>query len=227
MLPKPVARAHTFDRLTDEVIAVCRASATTIRVTRGHILYKRGDFGRTIFVIQSGYARVSSVSADGHEVVAAFAGPRDVIGHMAAMAAPGRYLVTAVAAGPMEIWTWTRSQVLQLRARFPAVHAYLDAQCIRNADVVIGRLHTLSEGKVPQRLARALIELTERHGYRDGDGVSLPVPLTRQDLAALTGTTIYTASRIVSNWVHADILESQRGRLRVKRLSRLMQLASL
>ena len=126
----------------------------------------------------------------------------------------------------MEIWTWTRSQVLQLRARFPAVHAYLDAQCIRNAEVVIGRLHTLSEGKVPQRLARALIELTERHGYRDGDGISLPVPLTRQDLAALTGTTIYTASRIVSRWVDADILESQRGRFRVKRLSRLMELAS-
>jgi CRP-like cAMP-binding protein len=67
--------------------------------------------------------------------------------------------------------------------------------------------------------------LSERHGKRDGGGVSLPVPLTRQDLAALTGTTLYTASRVVSNWVNADIVESHRARLKVKRMNRLMKLA--
>jgi CRP/FNR family transcriptional regulator, nitrogen oxide reductase regulator len=91
--------------------------------------------------------------------------------------------------------------------------------------VILKRLHTLSEGKAAQRLAKALVELSERHGRREGDGVSLPLPLTRQDLAALTGTTIYTASRIVADWVDADILESHRARLRVKRLNRLIQLS--
>ena len=226
MLPKPVLRSHTFDSLTEDVMSVCRAAATSVHVTRGHVLYKRGDAARTIFVILSGYARVSSISPDGHEVVAAFAGPRDVIGQRAAMGTPGGYLVTAVAVGPMELASWTRSQALQLRARFPSVHAYLEAQSIRNAEVVLGRLHTLSEGKAPQRLARALVELCKRHGNRDGDGVSLPVPLTRQDLAALIGTTIYTASRIVSDWVTADIVESHRAHLRVKQMSRLVKLAS-
>jgi len=225
MLSQPVVRFHTFDRLTEDVMSVCRASSTLVQVNRGHILYKRGDPARTIFVILSGYARITSVSSDGHEVVAAFAGPQDVIGQMAAMTSPGHYLVTVVAVGPMELAAWTRSQALHLRARFPAVQAYLDAQCVRNAKVVLGRLHTLSEGKAPQRLARVLVELSQRHGQRDGDGVSLPVPLTRQDLAGLTGTTVYTASRIVAHWVDADILESHRARLRVKRMNQLVKLA--
>jgi CRP/FNR family transcriptional regulator, nitrogen oxide reductase regulator len=226
MLPSPVERIHTFDSITDDVMAICHAAATTVRVPRGQILFKRGDPARTIFVIVSGYARISSISPDGHEVVAAFAGPRDVLGHRAAMRATGGYIITAVAVAPMELKSWTRSQALQLRSRFPAVHAYLDAQLIRNAKVVLERLHTLSEGRAPQRLAKALVELTERHGTRDTDGVSLPVPLTRQDLADLTGTTVYTASRIVSDWVAADILESHRARLKVKRLNRLVKLAS-
>jgi len=226
MLPQPVDRSHTFVSLTDDVVAVCRASATVISVTRGHILYKRGDPARTIFVVLSGYARVSSVSADGHEVIAGFAGPRDVIGNRAAMPTPGKYLVTAVAVSPMEIATWSRSQALDLRARFPAVQAFLDEHMIRNSEIILRRLHTLSEGKAPQRLARALIELTERHGTRDATGVSLPVPLTRQDLAGLTGTTIYTASRILADWADADILESRRAHLRVKRLNQLIKLAT-
>jgi CRP/FNR family transcriptional regulator, nitrogen oxide reductase regulator len=225
MLPKPVERTHTFESLTDDVMAVCRAAATTVSVTRGHLFFRRGDPARTIFVVVSGYARISSVSADGHEVVAAFAGPRDVIGHRAAMTPSGGYMVTAVAVGPMELRSWTRPQALQLRARYPAVHAYLEEQALRNAELIIGRLHTLSEGKAPQRLAKALVELSERHGTRDADGVSLSVPLTRQDLAGLTGTTVYTASRIVSDWVDADILESHRARLKVKRMNRLMKLA--
>jgi CRP-like cAMP-binding protein len=225
MLPAPVDRSHTFDGLTEDVMSVCRAASTTISVPRGHVLYKRGDPGRRIFVILSGYARLSSISPDGHEVVAAFAGPRDVIGNVAALLTPASYLVTAVAVGPMELASWTRGQALHLQARFPDLHARLEAQWVNNAAVLLDRLHTLSEGKAPQRLARALVELSERHGKRDGGGVSLPVPLTRQDLAALTGTTLYTASRVVSNWVNADIVESHRARLKVKRMNRLMKLA--
>jgi CRP-like cAMP-binding protein len=226
MHSEPVSRSHTFDRLAEDVMSVCRGSSTKVRVARGHILYARGDRAKTIFVILSGYARISSQSPDGHEVVAAFAGPRDVIGYMAAMAAPSNYLVTAVAASPMELASWTRSQALYLRARFPEVQAHLDAQCVRNAEIVLSRLHTLTEGRAAQRLARALVELCQRHGTRDGGGVLLAMPLTRQDLAALTGTTIYTASRIVSGWVDADILESHRSRLKVKHMDRLRRLAS-
>lgn len=225
MLPEPVDRSHTFNGLTEDVVSVCRTAGTTLTVPRGHILYRRGDPAHRLFVILSGYARLSSISPDGHEVVAAFAGPRDVIGHAAAILTPGKYLVTAVAVGPMELAVLTRSQALHLQAKFPAVHASLEAQWVHNSTVFLKRLHTLSEGKAPQRLARALVELSERHGKRDGAGVSLPIPLTRQDLAALTGTTLYTASRVVSNWVNADILESHRARLRVKRMNRLMELA--
>jgi CRP-like cAMP-binding protein len=225
MLTLPVSRTYTFESLPDDVMAVCRSASTTVRVARGHTLIRRGDPAQTLFVVLSGYARVSSVSLNGHEVVAAFVGPRDVIGHRAAMTPAGSYLVTAVAVGPMELASWSRPEVLQLRTRFPAVHASLDARVVRNTDTVLNRLHTLSEGKVLQRLAKVLIELAERHGTRQGDAVSLPVPLTRQDLAALTGTTIYSASRIVADWVDAGILESHRARINVKSLERLIELA--
>jgi CRP-like cAMP-binding protein len=225
MNPQPAARSHTFEGLSEDVVAVCRAHASLVSVKRGHVLIRRGEPARTLYVIRTGYAKVCSISQDGHEIVAAFAGPRDVVGQMAARDSEGSYLVTAVALGPMALASWTREWALDLSARFPAIHERLDAQMVRNTEILLGRLHTVSEGKVPQRLARALVELAERHGRPEGRGISLPLPLTRQSLAGLTGTTLYTVSRIVADWVAAGILESRRAGLRVKRLERLHKLA--
>ena len=225
MLPQLVERSHTFEGLSEDVVAVCRTYASFVTVKRGHVLIRRGEPARTLYVIRTGYSKVCSISQDGHEVVAAFAGPRDIIGQMAARDPDGSYLATAVALGPMELATWSRERALDLSEKFPEIHERLDAQMIRNTEILLGRLHTVSEGKASRRLARALVEIAERHGQPDGTGILLPLPLTRQDLAGLTGTTLYTVSRIVADWGGAGILESRRARLRIERLDRLRQMA--
>jgi CRP-like cAMP-binding protein len=59
----------------------------------------------------------------------------------------------------------------------------------------------------------------------DGPGVLLTHPLTRQELAELTGTTLYTVSRTLSQWQGEGILRSTNRRLLVKQPRRLETLA--
>ena len=60
---------------------------------------------------------------------------------------------------------------------------------------------------MPQRLAHTLLRLAQQAGRRAPGGLRIDFPLTRQDLAEMAGTTLYTVSRLLSDWSEREILE--------------------
>ena len=225
-LPNPSPRISSFNGLSDDVVNYCLEHAELSTARRGELLTQQGEPARLVYVIKSGYAKFVSTSPDGHEVLVGIAGPFDVFGQAAASEHMRAYLVTTTALTPMELVTWSRAKALELANRFPEIHSRLDAQMIANLDLVLGRLHTVSEGHVPQRLTRALLELAERHGDKQPRGVSINPPLTRQDMAALTGTTLYTVSRLLADWEHRGFVATSRGHVQLLNLQALKDIAA-
>ena len=224
-LPSPSRRLNTFDGLAEDVVAYCLEHSTLATARRGELLIQQGEPARFVYVIKSGYAKFLSTSPDGHEVLVGIAGPFDVFGQAAATEHLRTYLVTATALTPMELVIWSRTKALELADRFPEIHSRLDAQMIANLNLVLGRLHTVSEGHVPQRLTRALLELSERHGQKQPRGVAILPPLTRQDLAALTGTTLYTVSRLLADWEHRGMVATSRGHVQLLNIQALRDIS--
>jgi CRP-like cAMP-binding protein len=70
-----------------------------------------------------------------------------------------------------------------------------------------------------------LLELAARHGRRESAGIAIEPPVTREDLAGCTGTTLYTVSRVLAGWQQDGILTSTRGRLTLLDTRRLRALA--
>jgi CRP-like cAMP-binding protein len=68
---------------------------------------------------------------------------------------------------------------------------------------------------VEQRLARTLLRLVRRAGRRVERGVLLDVPLTRQELAEMTGSSLFTVSRVLNRWQDAGVIELRRRRILV------------
>jgi CRP-like cAMP-binding protein len=56
--------------------------------------------------------------------------------------------------------------------------------------------------------------------------VAIIPPLTRQDLAALTGTTIYSASRLLADWEDRGLVASSRGSVRLRNVAGLTKIAT-
>jgi hypothetical protein len=75
------------------------------------------------------------------------------------------------------------------------------------------RVRELSTERVGQRLAHTLLRLMHQGGRPAPDGVLIPHLLTRQELAELTGTTLYTVSRLLSKWQADGVLRSSGRRL--------------
>jgi CRP-like cAMP-binding protein len=76
---------------------------------------------------------------------------------------------------------------------------------------VLTAAQELATERVPTRLARALLRVAEHGGIVEAEGVRIAHPLTRQELAELTGTTLFTVSRLMSRWESEGLLKTGRG----------------
>ena len=112
---------------------------------------------------------------------------------------------------------------MALVSTFQAIRQLLDTEprvALNAVQFVAGRLHDLQRRhrqlmteRVERRVARALLRLVREPGRRVDAGVEIDVPMSRQDIAKMTGTTLYTVSRLLSAWDDRGIVQSGRQRI--------------
>jgi CRP-like cAMP-binding protein len=68
----------------------------------------------------------------------------------------------------------------------------------------------LSTQRVERRIARTILRLARQSGRKIEQGVLVDLPLSRQDIAEMTGTTLYTVSRVLSDWEDRGLVQSER-----------------
>jgi len=97
---------------------------------------------------------------------------------------------------------------------------------------VAARLHELqvqyrqlATEKVERRVARALLRLGEQAGRRTEGGVLIDLPLSREDIAQMTGTTLYTVSRIISRFEADGLVEAGRQHIVIRDVQALTSIA--
>jgi CRP-like cAMP-binding protein len=69
--------------------------------------------------------------------------------------------------------------------------------------------------EVERRVAHTLLRLMSQAGRPAGDKVVIDLPVTRQDIAQMTGTTLHSVSRILSSWEKLGLVESGRRKITV------------
>ncbi len=86
------------------------------------------------------------------------------------------------------------------------------------------RYRELATEKVERRIAHSLLRLVSQMGTKAlGGGIELT--FTRQDLAEMSGTTLYTVSRVLSEWEKADIVEAGRERVLIRKPHELVKIS--
>ena len=72
------------------------------------------------------------------------------------------------------------------------------------------RLSELTGGRVEARFARLFLKLSQDLGQPGQNGITIPLALSRQELADMTGTTIETCIRIMSRWGKDNIVRTEK-----------------
>src|SRR5258707_14521137 len=87
------------------------------------------------------------------------------------------------------------------------------------------RVVEMSTQQVEQRVAHALLRLARQSGRKVEHGVEIDFPISRQDIAQMTGTTLHTVSRILSGWEQSGLIEGGRQRVVLREPHKLMVLS--
>jgi CRP-like cAMP-binding protein len=135
------------------------------------------------------------------------------------------YPVTAEAVGDCQALFWDQDTIRRLMDRYPRIA--LNALHIMSGQIRLfqNRVRELSTQRVEQRIARTILRLTEQTSRPMRDGLLIDLPLSREDLAQMTGSTLYTVSRVLTGWEKKGLVRCKRQEIIVKELHALHAIA--
>ncbi|MGE5234838.1 MAG: Crp/Fnr family transcriptional regulator [Acidobacteriota bacterium] len=201
-----------FRHIAADEIGEIAGQGREARIRSRAILFREGEPAAALHLVLEGRVTLKQGAAGGQEVMVRLAGPGEILAAVAALA-ESSYPATARAVEPALVLLWPRDLLHDLLLRHPelAVNAIgILAARIRELQE---RFLELATERVAQRIARALVRLARQTGRRVPDGVLIDVRLSRQDLAEMTGTTLFTVSRTLSEWQGLGIVRSRGGRI--------------
>ncbi|MCA9914785.1 MAG: Crp/Fnr family transcriptional regulator, partial [Anaerolineae bacterium] len=88
-------------------------------------------------------------------------------------------------------------------------------------------IHQLSASSVESRLAATLLKLASKLGKTQNDELLIQLPLSRQDLADMTGATVETISRTMSQFRKQKLIDSGRRWVAITDRDGLKEIAGL
>lgn len=205
--------AELFQGLDDRALRALVTSCASRHVASGTALLKQGDAPHHLFIVAAGQFKMTSVSKEGSQTTLRFMNRGDIIG-CAAVFRGIPYPATATAVTDSTAMSWTAPQFVQFLRTYPRLAENSLSIVGARASEMLQRLREATTEPVAQRIARALLRLANQASPGDW-GKSVNLKLSRQDLAELSGTSLYTASRVISGWSRDGIVEGGRQQIRV------------
>lgn len=219
-----VAHLPLFAGLSnDELVEVLREARST-RYAKNIPIFEQGEEARSLLLLLHGHVRATKMTPTGEQVVVRYVAPGEIFGVAPAIGLQ-HYPATATAVDDSVVLMWPSAAWPRLAAKFPQ----LASNTLRTLGSRLQETHTrvveMSTQQVEQRVAHALLRLAKQSGRKLDHGVEIDFPISRQDIAQMTGTTLHTVSRILSAWEQLGLIESGRQRIVLREPHKIFVLA--
>jgi CRP-like cAMP-binding protein len=197
------SRLSPGDRQTIAEVARVRA------FEKGETIFEQQSPSDAFYAIASGRVKIFKMMPNGKDVILEVFGPGDPLGAVAA------YMDRPFPASAMALEDTTcviipRPAFFRLLETHPSLVRGLLLGLTTRLVELTNRLAELTGGRIEPRFARWFLKLGSEMGRDERGGRFVPLALSRQELADLTGTTIETCIRIMSRWNKDDIVRTEK-----------------
>ena len=194
-----LSRAPLFETLDDEGARALRAGVADIQLARGDRLFDEGDAGDQLYVVLDGKIKLTRTASDGRENLLSVLGPGEMFGELS-LFDPRPRTASAVAVTDSRLAGLGHDYLRQWLTGRPDVALHLLralAQRLRRTNDVMADLVFTD---VPGRVAKALLDLADRFGEEQAEGLQGHHDLTQEELAQLVGASRETVNKALADF---------------------------
>ena len=175
---------------------------------KGDVVFHEGDPADRIHFVVTG--RIKIVKAAGvRDVIIEILGDGEPLGAVAVFERRP-FPASAIAIEASRVLSVPEREFFALLERRPEMTRHLLAGLTLRLITLNKRLADMT-GSAEHRLARLFITLGDRVGVVRGNGVFVPLALSRQEIADLIGTTLETAIRLMSRWQKDEVVMTEKS----------------
>lgn len=224
--PADLRRVNVFKDATDEDLKLFTAKGILRSIEEGEFFFFQGDPAAYFYVLISGRAKLLQTSPAGQQVNLRTINEWQMFGALGAVREDATYPATAQA---LEASTALAIESSFLKEMM-TTRSYLNINLMQLMTGYIiemqERYRELATERVERRIALTVLRLAAQIGRRTDDKeMTVELPLSRQDLAESSGTTIFTVSRVLADWERRGIVEAGRERVVIRNPHGLVQIS--
>ncbi len=216
-------RVVVFQQATDEDLSYFIHNSIMRSIEEGAFFFFQGDPADYLYVLTAGQVKLLQGNPSGQQVNLRTIYPWQMFGALGAVREKAMYPASAQAledSTALAISSETLKDMMQTRPYLSAGLMQLMTSYIQEMQA---RYRELATERVQQRIARALLRLASQSGQKAQQGIELA--LSRQDFAEICGTTLYTVSRVLTDWERQGMIVSGREHIRIVEPHALVRIA--
>lgn len=192
-------KSEIFEGLSSVQFATLLEKGQRTILQSKSILFHQGDLAKRCYMVNQGRLKLTMFSEQGKEVILRYIGCGELAGAIAVLRNQS-YPATAECIDETEVIGWDKPTILEFIYQYPTIAINLLGIVFNRIDDVQHRYLEVCSEHVDQRIARTLLRLMRRAGIKTSEGIHIDIPLSRQNIADYSGTTLHTVSRILSSW---------------------------
>lgn len=220
-----IRQADLFKGVSPKGLEQIMKAGVLRSVEDGGYYFMQGDPATHAYVLLTGRVKMAQITPSGQQITMKIMIPGDTFGAIALLRPQAGYPATAHAEADCIAMAW---DTVELRE-------FVDAESAISLNVMSLMHGTISElqerqkalvtDRVEQRIARILLKLASQSGKKIDKGILIDIPITRQDIAEMSGTTLFTVSRTLNEWNRDGLLEIGRERVVIREPHALVKIS--
>ncbi len=218
-------RVVVFKNATDDDLHLILSNSVERSVEDGSFFFMQGDEAAYLYVLLSGQIKLLQSNPNGQQVNLRTIYPFQMFGALGIVRSQAVYPASAQALEDSSALAVKSDLLHEMIKTRPYLSFDLMNLMTSYIQEMQERYRELATERVEQRVANALIRLVGQSGFRAENDSGIDLSFSRQDVAEMTGTTLYTVSRIFSEWERQGILKTGREKIRILKPHDLVRLA--
>ena len=213
-----------FSILNAEEAEYLQSKKTCLKLNRGEILFKEGQYPSGIYVVTDGKIKISKFGLEGREQILQLLKEGDIVGYRSYVS-QNSYTCTATAITDVSLCFLKDDVVHSLFTRRPELSSRFMQLLAKDLDESEQHLMHIAQKSVRERVAESLLQLAKIYGT-EKDGITINVVLKRDEFAGMAGTIRETATRFLYELRDSNVIQLNGKKIRIIDLVKLEKTAN-